>query len=102
MTGLTATQLTLTWGAGDPLSFFVDLTIQNLRDKTLWCNHIFRKHMADGIEADMIEDICSFVSENSSKFFSMSLRLYLAIRDLATDPVDGAGWKDIIEATKFK
>ena len=82
-------------------SFHLNLTINNLRDKTLWCNHIFRAHMADGLDAALVEDICGYVATNANKFATLSLRLFLAIRDLATDPED-TGWKEIIEATKFK
>ncbi len=83
-------------------SLFVDLTIQNLRDKTLWCTHVFRKHMTAGMSDALVDEIVKFVESNSTKFFSMSLRLFLAIGELAGDPEDGGNWKDIIEATKFK
>jgi hypothetical protein len=82
-------------------AFFVDLTIQNLRDKTLWCTHVFRTFMTDGLDADQVEDICSFVADNATKVFSMSLRLFGAIAELAIDP-EGGDWVEIITATKFK
>ena len=82
-------------------AFFVDLTIQNLRDKTLWCTHVFRTFMTDGLDAGQVEDICSFVADNATKVFSMSLRLFGAIAELASDP-EGGDWVEIITATKFK
>jgi hypothetical protein len=82
-------------------SYFVDLTIQNGRDKLLWCTHVFTQHMTGDLSSEQVVDIVDFVSDNATKVFSMSLRLFGAIADLVSDP-EGGDWKEIITATKFK
>ena len=84
-------------------SFFVNLTINNLRDKVLWCTHVFTNFMAPamGLGAGQVQDIVGFVHENQKRFFILSLRLFKDCGELAADE-EGGDWKDIIEATKFK
>jgi hypothetical protein len=82
-------------------SFFINLTISTSRDRLLWSTHVFTNHMADNLSDEQVADIVKFVKDNSTKFFSMSLRLFGAIADLASDPESG-DWKEVIIATKFK
>ena len=83
-------------------SFLVNLTIQTLSDKVIWCDHIFRSFMSEGMDEETVADVSGFVRENRHRFFGISCRLYNDIIALAADPEDGMSWKAIIEATKFK
>ena len=83
-------------------SFLVNLTIQTLRDKVIWCDHIFRNFMSEGMKKEVVMEVSAFVKDNQFRFFGISCRLYNDIIALAADPEEGIGWKAIIEATKFK
>lgn len=82
-------------------SWFVNLTINNLRDKVLWCTHVFRTAMAGALTPEQTEDIVEFVQDNSTKFFILSLRLFKDIASLQGDD-DAGDWREIVEATKFR
>ena len=85
-------------------SFPVNLTIQTLRDKMIWCDYIFRSYMSAGMAPDTVEEISTFVRKNQHRFFGISCRIYNDIIALAMDPEEGTGmgWQTIIEVTKFK
>jgi hypothetical protein len=82
-------------------SWFVNLTINNLRDKVLWCTHVFRTAMAGALTAEQTDDTVSFVQDNATKFFILSLRLFKDIASLQGDD-DAGDWRTIVEATKFR
>ena len=84
-------------------SWYVNLTINNLRDKMLWCEHVFMEHMyaKQGLSLAQANEIVAYVKENATKFFILSLRLFKDIGELAAD-TDGGDWQEIVEATKFK
>ena len=82
-------------------SFFVNLTIQTLRDKVLWCDYVFRAFMAEDLSPETVEEISAFVKKNMHRFFSVSCRLFKDAISLASDPDDAMDWRTIIEVTKF-
>jgi hypothetical protein len=82
-------------------SLYTDLTISNLRDKSLWCDHVFANYMTDGLTPEQVTDIREFMVTNMHQVFSMSLRRYLMISELAAD-AEAGDWKNIAKATMFK
>lgn len=84
-------------------SWYVNLTINTLQEKHLWCEHVFLTHMYEsmGLNSVQAAEIVNFVSDNIDRFFILSLRLYKDIASLVDDSNDGT-WKSIVEATKFK
>jgi hypothetical protein len=82
-------------------SWFVNLTINNLRDKVLWCTHVFRTAMSGALTPEQTDDTVEFVQDNATKFFILSLRLFKDIASLQGDD-DAGDWRNIVEATKFR
>ena len=82
-------------------SWPVNLTVTTLRDRLLWCTHVFRTFMAPKIGLDDVQtdEVCAFITKNRNRFLSVSCRLFMDAGKLSARGMD---WKTMLEHTKFK
>lgn len=84
-------------------SFYVDLTTDSTRARTLRVRQVFVDGtMATnlGLDADQAEEIMEFISNNKDELLEVSLRMANSIAKLYL--ADAGTWKEIVEVTKMK
>ena len=84
-------------------SFYIDLTMETVREKMIWVRHVFTSlGMAAGLGLadEEAAEIVDFVTENRDRFFEVSLRQMKLITQMYRSNPDN--WKKVITRTKMR
>lgn len=81
---------------------YLDIGIQNVREKFLRCKQIVRDGMLDRYKFDDVQkdEILTYIEQNKSELRELSLRMVIKIADLAK--MDPNGWRDYADQTCLK